>query len=771
MTYPMDVPSAWLQRLPPPVPVAWFALFRREPLTALDALLWESMYLDHDHPRERDDLLSNWVALIGEAEDFTALLDQALADWINANWGKLRLDTGAPFHARVWSAVLHTIHLCSPHMQKAAQALITYFPQRVDWLGRWSIGPGQDPLGAMLLCLTGYQTTRQLAPLWRRMVHLPDGIPVHHAAIALEGVLQLPPENGQKSGVFRAEFAQALVDFAIALSHRAQRGDLSEKSARTLWLRLKRSALLRMPFETKWKHDIALLLSRKDENEADGWMIGGVARNWLSDAFGLNDEAVGQCLFQVRNKGAIQWNREWPNRAKELGNRRDTGSPEWRAEADKLIGEQIRYARHTGDTHACVRTLRRLSSKIRHQDSPLAEQWARQAVELDPHDPVGYSALAEALRAAGSGRLDEAAQVYAECIERFPDDAVARNGLAAVHREQSRLDDAEALYLDTIECFPDDVVARAGLAETYREQSRLDDAVAQYQDTIARFPDDVVARTGLAEVFRELGRLPEAKLCYEQALKIDPTNAYAREGIKRLGNVTEKKPLPSKQAYIHSPSRSPGLALRQRRMARHRGLDMAALPQWEESALHSDITLAERVFETLAADQPEQARDILQAALNEFPASASLLTAQARLERREAQAAGAALTEDTRQKVLAAPLNLRKRFPDMEPVYWLEHGLAYHALTDGEVRLNALAESFDRIKLIADQQFNPHDPDAVFKQGWAAGVLRLTGTPIDPKTLAQRITELSHQLDVREEEPILRREAAGRWQPVRPDSH
>lgn len=306
MMEPMNV--AWLQRLPSPAPLAWFALFQRDPLAALDALLWESLYLDHDHPRERDDLLSNWVALIGEAEGFTALLDQTLAAWINANWGKLRADTGAPFHARVWSAVLHTVHLCSPHMQNAAQALLTHFPQRVDWLGRWSAGPGLDPLGALLLSLTGYQTTRLLAPLWQRMVHLPDGIPVHHAGIALEGILQLPPEHGQKPGVFRNEFAHALVDFAIALSYRAQRGDLTEKTARTLWLRLKRSALMRLPFEPKWKHDIALMLSRKDEKGTDGWMIGGVARDWLNDAFDLGDEAVGQCLFQVRNKGVVQWN-------------------------------------------------------------------------------------------------------------------------------------------------------------------------------------------------------------------------------------------------------------------------------------------------------------------------------------------------------------------------------------------------------------------------------------------------------------------------------
>lgn len=740
----MNAPAAWLQRLPSPAPVAWFALFSREPLAALDALLWESMYLDHDHSRERDDLLSNWVALIGEAEGFTALLDQSLCDWINCNWGKLRADTSASFQARVWSAVLHTVYLCSPFMPNAAQALMTHFPQRVDWLGRWSIGPGQDPLGAMLLAMTGYQTTRQLAPIWQRMMHLPDGIPLHHAAISLEGILQLPPENDQKPGVFRSEFAHALAGLAIALSYRAQRGDIAEKTARTHWLRLKRSALLRMPFEAKWKNDIALMLSRKDENEADGWVIGGVARDWLSEAFDLDDKAVGQYLFQIRKKGTIQWNGDWPNRAKELGNSRDIGKPDWRIEAGRLVGEQVRFAQHTGDTHACVRTLCRLSGKIRKIDSALAEQWARQAIELEPHNPFGYTTLAETLRASGRETLGDAARVYAECSDRFPDDVVARTGLAEVLKELGRLDESEAQYLDTIE----------------------------------RFPDDVVARNGLAEVLKELGRLPEAKLRYEQVLKIDPTDSYARGGIHRLSaptlQVAKRNAVPpdGKCASDLSASSTSIVALRRRRQLRYRGLNVLSeaarntSPQSEEGGIHSDLTQAELVFEALAAGQLPRAREILEAALSEFPYSALLLTAMARLERMEAQAAGTALTEEAKQKVLAAPTNLRKQFPDMEPVYWLEHGLAYHALTDGQVRLAAVAESFDHIKGFAEREVNPHDPDEVFKNRWAAGVIRLTGFYNDPKALSDRISELTRQLDVREEEPVLRRDAASRWQPV-----
>ena len=759
-----SVSNAWLQRLPSPVPVAWFALFKRDPSAALDALLWESMYLDHDHVRERDDLLSNWVALIGDAEDFTIQVDRSLADWINGNWARPRASVSAAFQARVWSAVLHTVHLCSPQLINAAQALLTHISQRVDWLGRWSFGPGQDPLGAMLLALTGYQRTRQLAPLWQRMVHLPDGIPIHHAGIVLEGVLQLPPEPPEESGIFRSEFSRVLVDLAVAFAYRAKRGEIAEKVAHIQWLRLKRVALMRMPFEQRWKADIALLLSRKDHSTEDGWVIGGAPRAWLCEAFGLDDAAVDQYSAKIANNATAPWNGKWPQRARELGRAHDVGSRRWQTESDRLINEQLRYAKYTSDAYACVRTLCNLSSRIRARDPALAEQWAREATKLEPHNAYGFTTLAEALRAAGYQRLNDAAHVYAEALERFPDNVVARTGLAEVLKQQEKLPAAEAQYLDTIE----------------------------------RFPDNVVARNGLAEVLRQQGKLLEAKRRYEQALAIDPTNSYARDGLKRFdtavsatetfavptdgvqthremsaASAVEKNAIPPDgiRAYRQDSPRSQDVALRRRRMARHLRVSYASievvgvLPGSDNLGATSDLIQAEAVFGALAANNFPHARALLEIALQEFPYSSALLTAQARVDRIEAQVAGTNLSEDTKRKVLAAPMQLRNQFPDLEPVFWLEHGLAYHALTDGKIRLDAVAESFDKIKLLAKRAVNLHDPDAVFKRHWAENLIRLTGAPRDAEELSARLTELGTRLDVREEEPVLRREAANRWQP------
>lgn len=356
---------------------------------------------------------------------------------------------------------------------------------------------------------------------------------------------------------------------------------------------------------------------------------------------------------------------------------------------------------------------------------------------------------------------DEAARVYAECIERFPDSVVARAGLAEVLREQGRLDDAEAQYLDTIERFPDDVVARAGLAEVLREQGRLDDAEAQYP--MERFTgrrggahrlgggaqgNGTVAR-GQASLRAGVENRSDKFLC-ARAYQAPRPPLHRQEQHPAACPWHIVQPSPGFKAAAHGATSGGDT-----------GGDLAAMGRERPSLRHD----ASRTGVRSARRPSTGARPRNPAGRIERIPRLGVIAGM------EAQAAGTALTEEARQKVLAAPMNLRKRFPDMEPVYWLEHGLAYHALTDGQVRLDAVAESFDRIKLIANQQVNPHDPDALFEQGWAAGVMRLTGAAGDLQALAQRISELSHQLDVREEEPVLRREAAGRWQPAQLDSH
>lgn len=763
----IKIPDAWLERLPEPHPVRWLNFFLQDPTNALDALLFERFFLDHDHPRERDELLADWVVRIGDADGFSEKLDKGLAEWVGANWGLTRADTSGALQARAWSAALHATHLCSPMLKLTAQALFDRFLGRVDWLGRWSTGPGQDPLGAMLLALTGYQTSRTLAPFWHQMIRLPDGVPTHHAAIAFEGTLLLPPEQEQRAGLYRPEFARALTDAAVALNNREKRKGIRTGEAHRYWLHLKRSALTRFPFERRWKLDVQLFLMQANDVEP-------IVRDWLYDEFGLDDDRMQEFLASTRKKGKVQWNPNWPGQAKELANAQDKASPAWRAKADKLISDQLTYARNSRDTHGCVRTLCRLSNVICGRDNAIAEQWARQAAELEPYNYYTYMAWAGALRAGDTPNLTEAVRVYSDCIGRCPDAREPRNALADLLKDMGRFDDALAQCSSTLEMFPEDMFARTILATVLQCVGLLSEAASQCRQVLDREPNSNVTLAILGNVLFRQKRFAEARRCAQKILEGDPGDSSALILLHRLdtavvssGSDCKMEPEQDAQRLAMSAETS----IRLRRMRRHQLLvgQLPILPPPPGGSgadtRRTDLELAEDVFELLAAKNFAAASESLAMARAEFPHSAVLIAAQARMARMKASANEARLSEETKAEVLEAPKKLRTQYPELAPFYWLEEGLAYHALTDGAVRLGAVEDSFRHIRQIATQDVNASDVDALYQKQWAQGLLTLIGSARGV-ALVEQITKLSGHLDIREEEPIFRREAVRRWRPI-----
>ena len=169
---------------------------------------------------------------------------------------------------------------------------------------------------------------------------------------------------------------------------------------------------------------------------------------------------------------------------------------------------------------------------------------AREAARLGAvyrDGPGGLIAVAEALRAQAS--LFDALGQYDLIVERFPENAVARNGRAEVLKALGRYDEALGSYDETIARFPADVVARTGRAEVLKALGRYDEALGSYDETIARFPADAVARNGRAEVLKALGRYDEALGSYDEAIARFPENVVARNGraevLKALGRYDE----------------------------------------------------------------------------------------------------------------------------------------------------------------------------------------------------------------------------------------
>jgi len=119
-------------------------------------------------------------------------------------------------------------------------------------------------------------------------------------------------------------------------------------------------------------------------------------------------------------------------------------------------------------------------------------------------------------------------------VTRFPENVVARNGLAEVLKSRGELPEAERLYRETVTRFPSDVVARTGLAEVLKSRGELPEAERLYREAVTRFPSDVVARSGLAEVLKSRGELAEAERLYREAVTRFPSDVVARNGLANL---------------------------------------------------------------------------------------------------------------------------------------------------------------------------------------------------------------------------------------------
>jgi len=73
-------------------------------------------------------------------------------------------------------------------------------------------------------------------------------------------------------------------------------------------------------------------------------------------------------------------------------------------------------------------------------------------------------------------QLDEAAQLYRECVQRMPDNPIALRGLADTYASQGELEKALSILEEGLRRFPDDLGLHQTLGEVYL--ARGDEAAA-----------------------------------------------------------------------------------------------------------------------------------------------------------------------------------------------------------------------------------------------------------------------------------------------------
>jgi len=75
-------------------------------------------------------------------------------------------------------------------------------------------------------------------------------------------------------------------------------------------------------------------------------------------------------------------------------------------------------------------------------------------------------------------------------------------------------------FKEVAELFPDDPVARIGLATAYLEAGQAEDAVREFTETIRLKPDYTAAHRGFGRALEKADRLEEAKAAYRRGIEV-----------------------------------------------------------------------------------------------------------------------------------------------------------------------------------------------------------------------------------------------------------
>jgi tetratricopeptide (TPR) repeat protein len=510
----------------------WLTVFYHDPDKAVSELLWNRFYFGPLNLTERDQLLANWLELLGDAEEFSSRLDRAFSSWIEQNWGQFEQPAASLVSAWIClaSVVESSAKLNAPaRLSKAADALRARFPLRDRFLGSFSTAPAADPLGCYLAVIAEFQgDDRSLAGFWHRLCDLPDGVPFYHAPYAILGLRRLHSMNNWEDGTLRAEVVLGLLRLANAFDRLVRERGLSEGVARSTFRRVAVQLAAAYRGSLRWgEHGLAYALKMSER-----------PRKWVMEAIpplamAVRQEKAKADRHAPRPSPCLQPDPAWTDRAKSLANDLRSSSLGCLSEVSRLLDEQRRYAEATGDTYSVVRSLRNFAIRVLRRRPDLAVGWAEQACSLAPHDPWSWTTIIEVL--LKQKNVSRALHFAWVAWKRFPENVVARNGLAEVLKAAERYPEAEEVYRQTIERFPVEIdrknyiIARNGLADTLRWAGRWEDAEKFYCDSIEAGLMNCATFVGLAYLLLRKGEAgrAEALSLVDRALALDRRNPYA----------------------------------------------------------------------------------------------------------------------------------------------------------------------------------------------------------------------------------------------------
>jgi tetratricopeptide (TPR) repeat protein len=153
----------------------------------------------------------------------------------------------------------------------------------------------------------------------------------------------------------------------------------------------------------------------------------------------------------------------------------------------------------------------------------------RQAVELAPHEAVGYYRLGNALLM--DNKVAEAEAAFRRCLEVDAGHAEARVNLGFVLGEQGRLDEARQCYEQALLLRPDLAEVHHNLGNILREQQKLDEALPFYHEALRLKPDYAKAHINLGVALAARGDVVPALAAMQEGVRLEPGFAEAHSSL------------------------------------------------------------------------------------------------------------------------------------------------------------------------------------------------------------------------------------------------
>ncbi len=164
----------------------------------------------------------------------------------------------------------------------------------------------------------------------------------------------------------------------------------------------------------------------------------------------------------------------------------------------------------------------------------------------DPKDRIREMTQAStALRAFHDGDYARAGPLYAELVERDPDNVLFLTKLADTRLAEGRLEEAAQLYLAVSRLAPDSAATHRSLARIAVARGDLEAAVAQLRGALRLAPDELRAHLDLGNLLAMQGDLTAAGEAFRRALALEPENPEALTLFARVELLAGRYPAAS----------------------------------------------------------------------------------------------------------------------------------------------------------------------------------------------------------------------------------